>query len=386
MSVYGDYAILGAYRDDVHGQNSGSAHIFHRGDNSTWVHHQKLTASDAAPGDYFGFSVSLSGQYAIVGAYMNGGSGSAYIFKRSGSTWTEEQKITASNAQAGDYFGFSVSMTSDHVASYAIVGAAQPITGKGKAYVFELVRFGAGTIWSQNSELVAPNSGYTNRGDEFGCSVSISGNSAIVGAMRMNGVTGGIPQAGAAFIFERNSSELWAYSSGGTLTADVGTSDVVFGLSVSISRYNTAIVSANGINSAYIFTRSEGEWSRQKITTNVTTTPAPTSFSRSGVSIFDDFGAGSLRAMVAEPNTFFQEGNPLWSQMQSSEDVGGAWRSSDGMGYRSQGVAIYGSYAFHGSYVFYFAPEAPLIPSQSSSFRVTLAFSVLVATASVLIA
>ena len=122
VSISGDYAVVGAYADDDAGGQSGSAYIFVR-NGTAWTEQQKLTASDAASSDQFGRSVSISGDYAVVGAHQNAGagsrSGSAYIFVRNGTTWTEQEKLTASDAASGDYFGSSVSISGD----YAVVGA-----------------------------------------------------------------------------------------------------------------------------------------------------------------------------------------------------------------------------------------------------------------------
>ncbi len=102
-----------------------------------WLEQIKLTALDGAADDRFGFSVSIDGDYALVGAYGdddNGvNSGSAYVFKRSGTTWTEEQKLLAPDGAAGDCFGFSVSIDGD----YALAGAYNDDSGKGSAYVFK---------------------------------------------------------------------------------------------------------------------------------------------------------------------------------------------------------------------------------------------------------
>ncbi len=83
----------------------------------------KITGSDGAAEDLFGVSVSISGDYAVVGAYIdddNGdSSGSAYVFKRTGTSWAQEAKLLPSDGAAGDNFGFSVSISGD----YAVVGA-----------------------------------------------------------------------------------------------------------------------------------------------------------------------------------------------------------------------------------------------------------------------
>jgi len=138
VSIDGDYALIGAERDDDSGYWRGSAYVFKRS-GTTWTEEAKLTASDGADGDQFGVSVSIDGDYALIGAYCdddNGEeSGSAYVFKRSGTTWTEEAKLTASDGADGDCFGHSVSIDGD----YALIGAMfDDDNGEdsGSAYVF----------------------------------------------------------------------------------------------------------------------------------------------------------------------------------------------------------------------------------------------------------
>jgi hypothetical protein len=168
VSISGDYAIVGACGDDNY---KGSAYVFKR-DGTIWSQQDKLAASDGAVWDAFGYSVSISGDYVIVGAYSdNDYKGSAYVFKRDGTTWNEQAKLTASDGSAGDAFGYSVSISGD----YAIVGAYNGNDYKGSAYVFKR----DGTIWSQQDKLTASD-GATD--DWFGLSVSISGYYAVVGA------------------------------------------------------------------------------------------------------------------------------------------------------------------------------------------------------------
>lgn len=121
VSISGDYAIVSALLDDDNGDDSGSAYIYKR-DETGWSQQAKINASDGAAGDLFGISVSVSDNYAIVGVFWgdaNGPSGSAYIFKRDGTTWSQQAKITASDGAAYDMFGCSVSVSGN----YAIVGA-----------------------------------------------------------------------------------------------------------------------------------------------------------------------------------------------------------------------------------------------------------------------
>ena len=150
-----EVAIAGAWLDADDGFQSGSAFIY-RFNGVTWVEEQKLLASDGAAGDKFGFSVSLSSdsgnEVAIVGAYKdddNGtDSGSAYIYRFNGVTWVEEQKRIASDGATGDRFGLSVAISSTSGNEVAIVGAelhGDNGLDSGSAYVFKLIACPADT-------------------------------------------------------------------------------------------------------------------------------------------------------------------------------------------------------------------------------------------------
>ena len=211
VEIYGDYAIVGAYRDDDDGSNSGSAYIFVR-DGTSWSQQAKLTASDAASNDRFGWSVAIYGDYAIVGAYMDdddgSASGSAYIFVRDGTSWSQQAKLTASDDAAGDYFGYSVGIYED----YAILGAYyndDDEIDSGSAYIFTR----SGTSWSQQAKLTASDAASS---DMFGYSVAIYEDYSIVGAHR-NDDDG--TDSGSAYIFVRNGT---SWSQQAKLTASDG--------------------------------------------------------------------------------------------------------------------------------------------------------------------
>jgi hypothetical protein len=256
VSISGDYAIVGAVDDDDNGDGSGSAYIFKR-DGTGWVQQAKLLASDGAAFDNFGCSVSISGDYAIVGAYQyySSGAGKAYIFRRDGTNWSEQQKLTASDGAAEDEFGFSVSISGYN----AIVGADcddDKGSDSGSAYIFKR----DGTIWSQQAELLASDGDYY---DYFGWSVSISGDYAIVGA---EGDDDKGTWSGSAYIFKWDGTS-WVQQQ--KLLASDGAASDEFGVSVSVSG-DYAIVGAyhdddNGSNSgsAYIFKRDGTSWSQQ---------------------------------------------------------------------------------------------------------------------------
>jgi len=174
VAISGDYAIVGVRGDDDGGGNSGSAYIFRRTGTNTWDDGTKIVASDAAGYDNFGWSVAISGDYAIVGARNNDSYGSAYIFRRTGTNaWDSGTKIVASDAASGDQFGTSVAISGD----YAIVGAwAVSNDGIGAAYIFS--RTDTNT-WDNGKKIIASD---PSGDDYFGFGVDISGDYAIAGA------------------------------------------------------------------------------------------------------------------------------------------------------------------------------------------------------------
>ena len=244
-SMDGDYAIIGAYRDNDNGFNSGSAYIFTRS-GTTWTQQAKLLASDGAAFDEFGCSVSIDGDYAIIGAYWDDDRGAAYIFKRTGTSWAEEDKLVPASGYA---FGASVSIDGD----YAIIGVPGDDDNgdsSGSAYVFKR----DGTNWNEQDKLLALDG---TEDDCFGWSVSIDGDYAIIGAPwgEDNGVF-----SGSAYVFKRDGTN---WNEQDKLLASDGTDDDRFGNSVSING-DYAIIGApwdedNGYDSgsAYIFNEME---------------------------------------------------------------------------------------------------------------------------------
>lgn len=252
VSVSGEVCVVGARGDDDNGLASGSSYVF-RFDGQQWIEEAKLTASDGATWDNFGHSVSISGNVCIVGAkndYDNGdGSGSAYIFRFDGGQWIEEQKLTASDAQANDFFGWSVSINS-HV---CLVGARGDDGFAGAAYVFRHSE----PNWVEEAKLVASD---WAEDDWFGTSVAINDDVCVVGAV---GDDDDGPQSGSAYVFRFNGST-WIEES--KLTASDGTYYDVFGESVSI-KDGVCAVSApsndfveNPSGSVYIFRYYDPNW------------------------------------------------------------------------------------------------------------------------------
>ena len=217
----------------------------------------KLLPSDGATNDRFGFSVSISGDTVVVGAHWNDDngpdSGSAYIFVRSGATWSEQAKLTASDGSAGDRFGTRVAISGDTVA----VGAEDddPIIGTdcGKVYVF--VR--SGTTWAEQAQLTASDAA---AGALFGWNVAVLGDTIVVGAP--NDVENGV-DSGSVYIYTR-SGIVWTEQA--KLTASDGDAGDLFGVGVDISG-DTIAVGARGGESAYVYVYSGTIWNEQAILT-----------------------------------------------------------------------------------------------------------------------
>ena len=256
-----------------------------------------LKASNIDASDQFGASVAISGDYVIVGAPREASNsitdptnndasyaGAAYIFKTSdsGQTWTQTAYLKASSISIFDQFGYSVAISGD----YAIVGArtedSNSITDPtnndasdpGAAYIFK--RDSGAETWTQTAYLKASNIDENNQyGDQFGFSVAISGDYAIVGANQedSNSITdpsnNDASNAGAAYIFKRNSgAETWVQKAYLKKESNIGNNNL-FGRSVEMSG-DYAIVGANGEDSyagaAYIFKTSDsGETWTQKV-------------------------------------------------------------------------------------------------------------------------
>lgn len=219
VAISGNYAVVGA-SDISEGniQNSGQcAYVFERDASGNWNQIQKLTASDKISSDNFGQSVSISGNYIIVGAPgKDNHIGAAYIFKRNASgTWTEEKKIVAPDRSAGDRFGTSVSITSVYGhgdGSYVLVGApgdgdygSMPkLSGAGSVYFFSNLN----GVW-EVLHKAGPDITDRSANAGFGSSVAMSGTAAVIGApYEKKDATGTNPMdaAGAAYVFERGGS------------------------------------------------------------------------------------------------------------------------------------------------------------------------------------
>lgn len=322
VAVSGDTVVVGAYgedskttgvnsvpNDDGTANFSGAAYIFVR-KGGTWSQQAYLKASNTGAGDYFGISVAISGDTAVVGAYLedsiskgvdsvpvDGGAGdygAAYVFVRSGDTWSQQAYLKASSAGGNDFFGSSVALSGDTV----VVGAPRESSGttgvdsvpdydlsayrSGAAFVFTR----SGGTWSQQAYLKASNTGAD---DFFGYSVTVSGDLLVIGALNEDSKTVGVDSvpiddgtandSGAAYVFTR-SGGTWSQQAylkaahpgaGDSFGASVAASGetVVVGAAgedsktVGVDSVPNDDGSANGSGAAYVFTRTEGSWTQE---------------------------------------------------------------------------------------------------------------------------
>jgi hypothetical protein len=263
--------VVGAPRDDGGGNNAGAAYMFHL-DGTRWRQMAKLTASDAAAGDRFGYAVAVSGASVVVGVPTADGvesnSGAVYTFRQAGTGWRQTAKLTANDASAGDLFGYTVASSGETV----VVGAptddaAGPEAGAAYIYYWD------GRRWRQTAKLTASDAAAF---DQFGYAVGISGETVVVGAVQ--GDDGTEQEAGAAYIY-RWDGRRWHQTA--KLTAREAAARSLFGWSVAISG-ETIVVGAptddgteQGAGAAYIYRWDGAQWRQTaKLTARDTTAGA----------------------------------------------------------------------------------------------------------------
>jgi hypothetical protein len=313
VAISGDTLVVGAPGEDssatgVNGDqgnnnavDAGAAYVFTRS-GAIWSQQAYLKASNTGAGDNFGYSVAISGDTIVVGAWgeasnatgVNGNqadnsavaAGADYVFTRSGTTWSQQAYLKASNTDANDQFGYSVAIFGDTI----VVGAPNEASNgypndnsaayAGAAYVFTR----SGTTWIQQAYLKASNTGAN---DAFGVSVAISGDTVVVGApyedSNATGVGGNQTDnsanaAGAAYVFVRSgttwSQQAYLKASNTGAGDTFGSAVAISGDTIVVGAYgedsNTTGVngnqtdnSASGAGAAYAFTRSGTTWSQQ---------------------------------------------------------------------------------------------------------------------------
>lgn len=223
VAVSGSVALVGAWRDSAAASLSGSAYVFRLAP-AGWMQEQKLVPADAAAFDFFGWSVAIDGDTAVVGAISDQDAapdgGSVYVFRYNGATWQPEAELFASDANDGDHFGVSVALQGDTL----LVGADlndQNGTWSGAAYVFRKEN----GVWTERQKLEPSTpSSY----EHFGASVDLDGDLLVVGAY------GGPSQLfrGTAYVFRFNGQ---AWQEDAALVGSLSASGDFFASAVAIS-------------------------------------------------------------------------------------------------------------------------------------------------------
>lgn len=198
VAVEGNRLVSGAYKADGEaGADQGAAYVFAR-DGSNWCEEAKLSPCDAGAGDNFGFSAALCGETAIIGAYADDGpaganQGSAYVFDRCGANWNEQAKLVAPDAASNDFFGSSVSLSGNLAVVSTGLDNGPAGADQGSAYLF--ARFGEN--WADVTKFTASDAAL---GDQFGHVAALSGHTLAVGAYADDGPAG--VDQGSAYIFD----------------------------------------------------------------------------------------------------------------------------------------------------------------------------------------
>ncbi len=261
VAIDGQTAVVGAYGVTVNGQEQqGAVYVFTES-NGTWTQTATLTAADGRRFDIFGSAVALSGGVAAIGAYQsNLSAGAVYVFTGSGSAWTQKAKLTADDGVRNDCLGWSVAVSSAGVlagAPFAVVDGIQV----GAVYAFG----GNGGNWSQTQKVTATNGAI---GDFFGDAIAMDGNVSVIGADSAS-VNGN--QAGAAYVFDTSGGS-WVQKT--EVTSADGAAFDNFGRFVAISGTRIfvtapyAVIDGNAFEgAAYVFEGAGGTWGQtQKLT------------------------------------------------------------------------------------------------------------------------
>jgi hypothetical protein len=261
VALDGDTILLGALRDDDFGVDSGTVGVFER-KKDRWVETAILTADDAAAGQWFGYSVALDGDTAVVGAYKNSQNGrwagAVYVFERDRKSWRQTARLTPRDASVGDWFGFDVALQGDTV----VVGAIQsggPDRPAGAVYVFQRTE----SEWRERVKFSNPD-GEPN--DQFGYRVAIDGDTIAVGAVEAR-KDPGQPRAGCVFVYRDTSAGGdWSRTAETRIAPADRLAGDRFGSGLALHGDLLVVGADNdaergsGAGAAYVFRRSDSQW------------------------------------------------------------------------------------------------------------------------------
>ncbi len=350
VGLDGDTLVVGAAGEDSGDGNpndnsaldAGAVYVFRRS-GTTWTQEAYLKASTILAGAQFGYSVAVDGDVLVVGApdtsAEDGGTrlGRAYVFTRTGFTWSEEVSVEGSQGTAGDQFGRSVAIDGGYFVVGAPLETSTAGTWSGAAYVYKKVA----TEWIEDRYILAPNA---EGDDQFGISVSISGERIAVGAFFEGscalGVGGSLTDnncddAGAAYAFRREVGNGWPLE--GYIKASNTQMRDEFGSAVSLSNAGDVLVvgapgedsgstteqadeSASGSGAAYVYARTGTTWSFASYLKK----PTPTTMQNLGANV-DAHGD----IVVVDGELFRRDATATWVHADTSGT--GETLSSDGV-------------------------------------------------------
>ncbi len=263
-----DFALVGTHLDDVGANADQGSVLYYTRTGSTWTFQQRIVASDGTAGESFGEEIALSGNTLVVGLRSdtiggNGSQGSVYVFTRSGNVWTEQQKLTSADGAVGDQLGGEVAIDGDTLIAGAQNHAGTVGTDQGAAYVFTR----SGVTWTQQQKITVTD-GYGD--DHFGEHVGISGDTVVIGVPDAD--IGPLPtpnfDLGSAYVFVR-SGGVWSQQQKilGPATED-GFAETVAIEGETIAFANTDYFDAGSPDfsqgAVYVFIRSAAVWSQQQ--------------------------------------------------------------------------------------------------------------------------
>ncbi|HMU40177.1 MAG TPA: hypothetical protein PKE31_14310 [Pseudomonadota bacterium] len=294
VALRGDTLVVGSPSADLPGKaNAGAAYVFVRS-GGAWKEQTKLLASDGASDDQFGFSVALDGDLAVVGARgadlgTTKNAGAAYVFARRGATWTSGPKLRAGDAAADDSFGVGVAIAKDTILVGADFVDLAGKTDAGAAYVFER----SGFTFTQTAKLVPTDA---QAGDWFGRQVALdkTGFTAIISSLY--GDLPGKPDSGCAYVYAKGASGFGQQAKLGASDAR-SKDWFGYDLSVDGTQFliGAPFADAPGLSdagAAYVF--SVGVASISQLAKLVASDPSPSAFFGNGVSVHgDDFLVGA---------------------------------------------------------------------------------------------
>jgi len=249
VDISGNTIVVGAWRETVAPNDTqGAAYVFVRS-GTVWTQQARLLASDGAFNDQFGSAVAIDGETIAIGAPFddvgaNQNQGSVYVFTRSGANWTQQARFSSSNGAANDNFGNAVDISSETIA----VGAYRRNTFRGAAYVFTR----NGSTWSEQQILNATDG---TGGDEFGFALSLDGNTLAVGAHKDD--TEQFQDHGSVYIFTR-SGTVWTEQP--KILQDTIIQFAQFGSTLALDGDSLVIGQSGGLNTAWIYIPDGDEW------------------------------------------------------------------------------------------------------------------------------